>query len=362
MEYLNNLLKLHPFNFDSKIRSKVFFQAVLKSFNYHIENSSEFKKWCEKNTQKKLHKIDTLEDLPFLPSNIFKVLDLNSSGSHLKKLRSSGTISARKSTIYLSPENAKFQTYTLGKILTHILGEKRQPFLILDAPPSQQPKYEFSARLAGMSGYFFSSSSQTYILKRQSNQLNLNLESFINLINNLRAKNERIVIIGYTYLIYKKLLLTLLKFNKKVDCSENVTLIHFGGWKKLRDEKISKSELNSLATDRLKINQENIFDIYGFTEQLGVIYPARGQSHCRVPAYSHVIVRDTQTLKPVENGKTGFLQFISPIQISYPGLSILNDDVGRIVSSENGKQEFEVIGRPENSAPRGCGDTLPEIC
>ena len=108
------------------------------------------------------------------------------------------------------------------------------------------------------------------------------------------------------------------------------------------------------------INEKNIIDIYGFTEQLGTVYPSNGMGGCKVPAYSELIVRDTQTLRPVSDGELGFLQFISPIAYSYPGLSILNDDLGKIVSREDNIIEFEVHGRPENSEPRGCGDTLPE--
>ena len=49
-----------------------------------------------------------------------------------------------------------------------------------------------------------------------------------------------------------------------------------------------------------------------------------------MPAYSEIIVRDTNSLEVLPNGKIGFLQFISPLPTSYPGISILNDDLGKI--------------------------------
>ena len=93
---------------------------------------------------------------------------------------------------------------------------------------------------------------------------------------------------------------------------------------------------------------------------MGTVYPSFGNNGCRVPSFSELIVRDTKTLKPVKDGEIGFLQFISPIQTSYPGLSIINDDLGRVVLRSNQVVEFEIIGRPESAVPRGCGDTLPE--
>ena len=50
---------------------------------------------------------------------------------------------------------------------------------------------------------------------------------------------------------------------------------------------------------------------------------------------------------------------------SYPGVSILLDDTGRIVSRDrevDGRYgtRFEVLGRAKGAQIRGCGDTLPE--
>ena len=80
--------------------------------------------------------------------------------------------------------------------------------------------------------------------------------------------------------------------------------------------------------------------------------------------YSHVIVRDTNTLKVLEDGEIGFLQFFSALPMSYPGFSILNDDLGYISERYNeGNREvlkFKVLSRLEKAEERGCGDTLPD--
>ena len=101
-----------------------------------------------------------------------------------------------------------------------------------------------------------------------------------------------------------------------------------------------------------------IVDIYGFTEQLGVIYPDDARGVKRVPTYSEVLVRDPRSLAVVPNGEVGLLEFVCPLPHSYPGVAVLLDDMGRIVSRE-GDTAFEIVGRAEKAEARGCGDTLP---
>ena len=361
MEHLEKLIKLNPFKYDADSRNKIFFNAVLENFNHQLSNSPEFKNWSNINNvydSKDIHKI---EDVPFFPSSIFKYAKLSSTDTKFKSIESSGTTSQIKSKIYLDKENAKRQTVVLIKILSGIFGQKRRPFLIVDADlKTKKSDIELSARYAGMSGYLMAASERNYILNDSDKSLELNIDELEKIIESFNKKNEPIIIIGYTYLVYEKLLMKLKDANIKLKCHKDTMFVHFGGWKKLKKKQISKLELNNSINKFLGIKEKNIIDIYGFTEQLGTVYPSSGMGGCKVPAYSELIVRDPQNLRPVPDGEQGFLQFISPIAYSYPGLSIMNDDLGRIVTRNNNVVEFEVLGRPENSEPRGCGDTLPE--
>ena len=70
------------------------------------------------------------------------------------------------------------------------------------------------------------------------------------------------------------------------------------------------------------------------------------------PVYSDVIVRDPVTLEPVPDGEAGLLEFITPLPHSYPGIALLVDDMGRIVSRDQGQDgrygtRFEVLGRAQ---------------
>ena len=98
-------------------------------------------------------------------------------------------------------------------------------------------------------------------------------------------------------------------------------------------------------------------------EQLGTIYPDCEYGFKHVPTYSHIIIRDINTLEPVEHGKRGFIQILTPIPHSYPGVSVLTDDIGKIVginSCKCGRKGicFQFLERLKTADLAGCGDTF----
>jgi hypothetical protein len=99
------------------------------------------------------------------------------------------------------------------------------------------------------------------------------------------------------------------------------------------------------------------------TEQLGTIYPDCDAGYKHVPIYSEIMIRNTDTLEIEDVGKSGFIQLLSPIPHSYPGISLLSDDIGKIIGIDNcpcgrkGKY-FQFEKRAEQADIKGCGDTI----
>ena len=99
------------------------------------------------------------------------------------------------------------------------------------------------------------------------------------------------------------------------------------------------------------------------TEQLGTIYPDCSEGNKHVSAYSEIFIRNTDTLEIEEIGTSGFIQLVSPIPQSYPGISLLSDDIGKIIGVDDcacgrkGKY-FRFEKRTEKADIKGCGDTI----
>ena len=353
---IDNFILMNPFEYEVDDKNSILLSLMKKSFNFHYDKNLFFRNWIKNNNYEMNPK--HIEDFPYFPSAVFKHIDFfsNLNNKKGKTIESSGTTSQLKSRIFIDSINSKRQTIVLSKILTSIIG-KRCPYFIIDNYPHQKNNQKYSARYAGMAGYLIGAKSKEYLLKDGSDELDIDL--LRTKIDHYKKLDSSIVIIGYTYMIYKKIIDN--SSFDRVILPKGSKVIHFGGWKKTSDQMISKQNYNEILVDKLQIDCNSIIDIYGFTEQLGTVYPSFGDSGNRVPLYSEVIIRDPDTLMPIYDDKEGFVQILSPLPYSYPGISLINDDIGKAVKRKNKTIiEFKIIGRPEAAEPRGCGDTLPE--
>jgi hypothetical protein len=94
-------------------------------------------------------------------------------------------------------------------------------------------------------------------------------------------------------------------------------------------------------------------------EQLGLIYPMCEEGFYHCPEGSDIIIRDKNGNVCPDN-KEGLIQSISPLPISYPGHSLLTEDIGKSYSSPcicgRDTKRFKVLGRLNKLIPRGCSD------
>jgi hypothetical protein len=95
-------------------------------------------------------------------------------------------------------------------------------------------------------------------------------------------------------------------------------------------------------------------------EQVGSIFIEAPDGYLRPPNYADVLIRDPVTWEPVADGRVGVIQVLSVLPKSYPGHSILTEDLGIVhgVAADGwmGKR-LEVIGRVPKAELRGCSDT-----
>jgi phenylacetate-coenzyme A ligase PaaK-like adenylate-forming protein len=152
-------------------------------------------------------------------------------------------------------------------------------------------------------------------------------------------------------------------FNNLFSKFSNPYVLHIGGWKKLTDISVTKSEFNKNCSKFFNTDNNKIIDMYGMTEQLGIVYPDCKFGHKHVPIFSEILIRDVNSLELQPFKKSGFIQVISPIPNSYPGISLLTDDIGEILGIDDcpcGRKGtyFVFKKRSEVADPKGCGDTL----
>ena len=353
------LLTKEPFT-ESPDSDRLFLDAMSQSLIFHYDNSDIFKEFCIKKNFNPYHDF-TIDEIPFIPSTIFKKLKLSSvhKDDIIKTVHSSSTTGKTPSTILIDKITSERQQKILISILSNFIGKDRKSFLILESKDNVSTGNEMSSRSSAVRGLTPFMKTINFILQ---NDLTLNFE----ILNKFKFENTKSnAIFGFTWILYL--------FIEKYQNDKNVKdlfsklnkplILHSGGWKKLQNIKISKTEFNRKVSDFFQTDTNNVIDFYGLVEQLGTIYPDCKYGFKHVPRYSHIIIRDIHTLEPVKNGNRGFIQILTPIPHSYPGVSILTDDIGEIVGVDSCKCGrkgicFKFLERIKTADLAGCGDTF----
>ena len=295
-------------------------------------------------------------DLPFLPVSLFKELDLKSIPDEkiFKTMTSSGTTGQAVSKICLDKATAANQQKTLVKIVSEFTGAARLPMLIIDSPSVIKNRAMFSARGAGILGFSIFGAERTYAL---NDDMQIDFDAVRAFLE--RHQGQKILLFGFTFMVWQHFYKELLKSNVKIDLSNGI-LIHGGGWKKLVQEAVSADEFQKRLTDVCGLS--DIHDYYGMVEQTGCIYMQCECGHLHASVFSDVAIRRAHDFSLAENGEKGIIQVVSLLPESYPGHSLLTEDEGAVLGEDDcpcgrkGKY-FKIFGRLKNAEIRGCSDT-----
>lgn len=321
----------------------------------HYENCAEYKKILDAIGISP-NELKSYYDIPFLPVSLFKETDLMSipKDDIFKTMTSSGTTGQAVSKIYLDRKTAANQQKTLVKIISNFINGSRMPMLIIDSPSVIKDRTMFSARGAGILGFSIFGADITYALDDEMNINTEIIEAFLE-----KHKNKKILIFGFTFMIWQHFYKELQTTGKFFDLS-NAILIHGGGWKKLISESVSKEEFKNNLKSVCGLN--SVHDYYGMVEQTGCIYMECEQGHLHSSVYSDIITRRPIDFSPCKIGEKGIIQVVSMLPESYPGHSLLTEDEGIILGEDDcpcgrkGKY-FSILGRLKDAEIRGCSDT-----
>ena len=355
MTDFNALLEIPPYSLDKSAKTAALTEELKRLTKHHIDACPAYARMM-RALGLDLDKVKTYEDLPFLPVSLFKDLTLKSvsDAEVFKTLTSSGTTGQKVSKIYLDKEGVANQQKALVKIVSAFTGAARLPMLIIDSPSVIKNRAMFSARGAGILGFSIFGADRTYALNDDMEIDFPAIEAFLE-----RHKGQKILLFGFTFMIWQHFYKELLKSGKKIDLSNGI-LIHGGGWKKLVSEAVSPAEFKARLTAVCGLS--DVHDYYGMVEQTGCVYMQCEHGHMHASVFSDVIMRNPKDFSVCSVGEKGIIQVVSVLPKSYPGHSLLTEDEGVLLSEDDcpcgrkGKY-FQILGRLKNAEIRGCSDT-----
>ena len=244
------------------------------------------------------------------------------------------------------------------KILLHLLGDfvgkKRMPMLVIDTKEIIKNRKLFTSRGATVMGLEFAARNMVFALDE-----NMRLDADV--VSDFLDKygQNDFLIFGLTFMVWKHLYDAIEERNLSFDLS-NGYLLTGGGWKKLVEQAVSSEEFKQRGKKLCNLNR--YVDHYGMAEQSGSIFPECPCGHLHASIYSDVITRRVVDFSPCEIGEPGIIQVISVVPHSYPGNSLLTEDMGVILGEDDcpcgrkGKY-IKILGRIKSAEIRGCSDT-----
>ncbi|NIG53789.1 acyl transferase [Chitinophaga sp. Cy-1792] len=155
----------------------------------------------------------------------------------------------------------------------------------------------------------------------------------------LEARGQKVLLIGVTF--------GLLDFAEKYTLHLKNTIVMETGGMKGRREEWTRDEVHQYLKERLGV--EVVHAEYGMTELLSQAY-SKGNGLFMTPPWMRILLRDENDPFDLKTGKgAGVINVIDLANI-YSCAFIATDDIGKI--HDDGR--FEVLGRLDNSALRGC--------
>jgi hypothetical protein len=307
------------------IHSLDFEETSIELFKYQYTNNRIYRNYVQV-LGKNPDLVKGIADIPFLPIDFFKNQDIiTDKWTPDTFFESSGTTGMQPSVhqirdidFYLSLceniFNKKFGPLSDYKILGLL-----PSYLERDHSSLIAMVHEFIEKAAKGSGFY--------------------LNNYEDLIKNLKVNDsEKVIIWGVTFAILD------LAEKYPMDLS-HVLIIETGGMKGRRRE-LTREEFYQVLKEKLNVNQ--VFAEYGMTELLSQAYAENGKF--KSPDSMKVLVRDVNDpFSYVEKGKTGGLNIIDLANI-HSCAFIETKDLGRIRDDD----DFEVLGRFDNSDLRGC--------
>ena len=350
-----DIVSIPPFSPRKAEKDALLTERLLDLTKKHIASCTEYARMM-KALGFTSEQVRHYNDIPFLPVSLFKDMQLKSIPDEevFKITTSSGTTGQAVSRIYLDRATALAQQKTLVKIVSNFTGSSRMPMMIIDSPSVVKDRTTFSARGAGILGFSIFGADKVYALDDEMHFNQVAVEAFLK-----RHSGKKILLFGFTFIIWLHFYKELLKFNQKLDFS-NAIMIHGGGWKKLISEAVTKDEFKSCLHDICGL--DSIHDYYGMVEQTGSIYMECECGHLHAGVFSDVITRRFTDFSVCNFGEKGIVQVVSVLPESYPGHSLLTEDEGVILGEDDcpcgrGGKYFEIYGRLQNAEIRGCSDT-----
>ena len=319
-------LEYKIFNIQS---SEQFVETALEIFHFQIDKCEVYRAYIY-HLGIDFQKVNSIEEIPFLPIGFFKSHMVKSGNfKEEKTFLSSGTTGLSRSNHFvkdLSLYKKSFQKsfeifygpisdYCILALLPSYPEQERSSLIFMVDDMIKQCKHPDS-------GFFMNNHGE-----------------LADKLTKPEKPGQKTLLIGVSF--------ALLDFADK-HCIElrNTIIMETGGMKGRRKEMV-REELHDILSKQFSTN--NIHSEYSMTELLSQAYSS-GKGIFKLPPWMKILIRDTyDPFKYLSNNKSGGINIIDLANI-YTCSFIETNDIGKIFNDGS----FSILGRFDNTDIRGC--------
>ncbi|MBU2574404.1 MAG: hypothetical protein KKH28_10050 [Elusimicrobia bacterium] len=332
---LERLIESPAFEFSART-SRLFCRAMREAFSFQARRSKFLKKYLKQEDfdPASVRTEKDIERMPFVFVAALKERDLTTlpESQIVLELKSSGT-SGQRSRMQLdigSLMRVKRMAWKVfeGLGLTDLRAEHDYICFTYDPAVAKDLGTAWTDKL--LTG--FTKKGEIFYSFRWSEQKNdfyFDMEGAVSALKKAEDTQKLTRLIGFPAFALKLTDEFRKRHGRNVRLNPGSSVITGGGWKTLAEEALDKKIYRGILARNLGIPAANVRDLFGMVEH-GVPYVDCPLGNFHIPNYGRIIPRDPATLKPLGFGKTGLLQFITPYLTSYPSLSLLSGDFGRV--------------------------------
>lgn len=313
----------------NSINYRNFEDIALQLFHYQYEHNKVYNSFVNAlniNPQN----VTGITEIPFLPVSFFKTHEVvtGSIGPDTLVFKSSTTTSDIPARHYVPDEELYIQSLLKG--FSDFYGAP-EGFAILALLPSYLQRE--GASLVYMAQKLMDASGHSlngFYLDEH--------ERLFNVLEELEKAGQPTILLGVTF--------ALLDFAEKYPMKLEHTIVMETGGMKGRRKELTRGEVHDILKNRLGL--EEVDSEYGMTELLSQAYAAVDGRF--IPAQTmQVLVRDMHDPFEIKRWGAGCLNIVDLANV-HSCAFIATDDMGRTDEDEY----FDVLGRVDNSALRGC--------
>ncbi len=327
----------HKEPYDLKKTEALFLAKMRENMLFQYQNCDEYKSVLDHQgwSEEKIKSLQSIDEIPFIPTLYFKHHRMDSvpRKKMLTTATSSGT-SGKKSAIgYDIPSlwrglgmvirvGKKHKLWSLRPCHYIILGYEARNVL----GKRNGVEEKAVAKTAYGFTFFAPALSRTYALRYKDGDYHLNLEEIQEKLMQYSKGKTPVRIIGFPFHAYW-LLSKMKEEGIKCPLPKGSIMSFGGGWKEYYTQKADKQTMYDLVEEVLAIPESQCREFFGAVEH-PILYCDCPKHHFHVPIYSRVLIRDVDTFEPLENGKPGLVNLLTPMVTSAPILSVMTDDLG----------------------------------